>query len=80
MFNRNAVALSERLFYSVRRYIDENYILDKTLDEYGLADQPGAQYSDVERQQKEYRKRHKTRREIMLEEAWSVSPIEYEEI
>ncbi len=77
MFNRNAVALSERLFYSVRRYIDENYILDKTLDEYGMANQPGAQYSDVERRQKEYRKRHKTRREIMLEEAWS---IECEEV
>mgnify|MGYP002441156987 CR=1 FL=1 len=69
--------MSERLFYSVRRYIDENYILDKTLDEYGMANQPGAQYSDVERRQKEYRKRHKTRREIMLEEAWS---IECEEV
>lgn len=80
VFNRNAVALSERLFHSVRRYIDENYILDKTLDEYGMADQPGAQYSDVERRQKEYRKRHKTRREIMLEEARSELPIEYEEI
>ncbi len=78
VFNRNAVVLSERLFYSVRRYIDENYILDRTLGEYGMADQPGAQYSDVERRQKEYRKRHKTRREIMLEEARSELPIEYE--
>ena len=33
VFSRNAFELSEKLFQSVESYIDENYILDKTLDE-----------------------------------------------
>ena len=35
VFSRDAFVLSEKLFNSVSSYIDENYILDKTLDEYG---------------------------------------------
>ena len=35
VFSRDAFELSEKLFSSVSSYIDENYILDKTLDEYG---------------------------------------------
>ena len=36
VFNRKAFELSEKLFHSVESYIDENYILDRTLDEYGV--------------------------------------------
>lgn len=35
VFGREAFVLSEKLFQSVSSYIDENYIHDKTLDEYG---------------------------------------------
>lgn len=35
MFGKEAFALSEKLFKSVSSYIDENYIRNKTLDEYG---------------------------------------------
>ena len=38
VFSRSAFALSEKLFHSVESFIDENYILDKTLDEYGIED------------------------------------------
>lgn len=38
VFSNDAFALSEKLFRSVASYIDENYILDKKLDEYGVID------------------------------------------
>lgn len=38
VFSDDAFALSEKLFHSVASYIDENYILDKKLDEYGVTD------------------------------------------
>lgn len=38
VFGRDAFRLSEKLFQSVESYIDDNYILDKTLDEYGVSD------------------------------------------
>lgn len=36
MFDKETVALSETLFKSISSYIDENYIRNKTLDEYGM--------------------------------------------
>lgn len=36
VFNREAFELSEKLFRSVSSYIDETYIREKTLDEYGI--------------------------------------------
>ena len=38
VFGRDAFRLSEKLFHSVESYIDENYILEKTFDEYGVSD------------------------------------------
>ena len=65
VFNRNAVALSEKLFRSVQSYIDENYILAKTLDEYGMVDMRGVRGTEVEKVRRELRKRRMTRREVM---------------
>lgn len=39
VFSREAVAVSEKLFQSVESYIDEHYIRQKTLEEYGFADE-----------------------------------------
>ncbi len=36
VFGGDAFSLSEKLFHSVASYIDENYIQDKNLDEYGV--------------------------------------------
>ena len=68
VFNRNAVALSEKLFHSVQSYIDENYILNKSLDEYGISNKRGVRGDEVEKIQRELRKRRMTRRELMLAE------------
>ncbi len=38
VFEKEAFALSEKLFKSVSSYIDENYIRSKTFDEYGMAE------------------------------------------
>jgi len=38
VFSNDAFALSEKLFHSVASYIDDNYIQDKKLDEYGVSD------------------------------------------
>ena len=35
VFDYNAVALSEKLFHSVKSYIDENYVYETELEEYG---------------------------------------------
>ena len=38
VFSRDAFQLSEKLFQSVSSFIDENYILEKNLQQYGLGD------------------------------------------
>ena len=38
VFGNGTLALSEKLFSSVASYIDENYVREKTLEEYGLSD------------------------------------------
>ncbi|MBE5767775.1 MAG: RNase III inhibitor [Clostridiales bacterium] len=38
VFGQETFRLSEKLFHSVESYIDDNYILDKTYDEYGVSD------------------------------------------
>ncbi len=47
VFSRDAVILSEKLFNSVKSYIDDTYIQDKSLEEYGLSD--GHSISEVVR-------------------------------
>jgi len=37
VFSRNAFALSEKLFHSVKSFIDETYIQEKSLEEYGVS-------------------------------------------
>ena len=38
VFSSEALEVSERLFSSVRSYIDDNYIIEKNLEEYGVTD------------------------------------------
>ena len=38
VFSRNAFQLSEKLFQGVSSFIDENYILEKNLQQYGVSD------------------------------------------
>lgn len=47
VFSRDAYQLSEKLFRSVSSYIDEHYILDKTLDEYGVTNKRDARAEEL---------------------------------
>ena len=38
VFSKSAFALTKQLFQSIESYIDEHYILEKTMEEYGVAD------------------------------------------
>lgn len=49
VFSRNAVALSEKLFHSVKSYIDETYIEEVRFEEYGVSDK--CDIRDIELQQ-----------------------------
>ncbi len=60
VFSRSAFELSEKLFHSVESYIDENYILDKTLDEYGIENKG----TDREAEFKQLRRKLELRRRL----------------
>ena len=47
VFSKSAVALSEALVESVESYIDENYIHEKKLQEYGYGDKCNVRYEQV---------------------------------
>jgi len=47
VFSNDAFALSEKLFKSVQSYIDEKYIFEKTLDEYGVTDKCSVREAEI---------------------------------
>ena len=70
VFSRSTFELSEKLFHSIDSYIDENYILDKTLDEYGIernSDLPEVQIHQV-RRELELRRRLRQKMELRSQE------------
>jgi len=62
VFSRNAFELSEKLFQSVESYIDENYILDKTLDEYGIENKRDVKEAELEQIRRELSLQRRLRR------------------
>lgn len=66
VFGRDSYALSEKLFSSVASYIDENYIIDKTLDEYGVADKRSVREAEPEQINDSIEHRIKKRRRMEL--------------
>jgi len=70
VFSRSAFELSEKLFHSIESYIDENYILDKTLDEYGIERKSDLQEMQIKqvRQELELRRRLRRRMELRSEQ------------
>ena len=75
VFSLNAFELSAKLFHSVESYIDENYILDKTLDEYGIENKRDIRKAELELIQSEIRLQRRLRRKAELEDL-SVSSCE----
>ena len=74
VFSRNAFALSEKLFHSVESYIDENYILDKTLDEYGIENKRDIREAELRQIRRELDLQRHLRRKAELEALAECSP------
>jgi len=77
VFSRNAFELSEKLFQSVESYIDENYILDKTLDEYGIENKRDVKEAELEQIRRELslqrRLRKKAERQSEMDSCTSIA-------
>ena len=68
VFSKNAFALSEKLFHDVASYIDENYIQNKTLDEYGITDNRDVQEAELLQIRRELDLQRRLRRSMELRE------------
>ena len=75
VFSRNAFELSEKLFHSVESYIDENYILDKTLDEYGVGNKRGMREAELEQIERELDLQRRLRRKAEQEDFAEDAPV-----
>ncbi len=69
VFSKDAFLLSEKLFHSVDSYIDEHYILDKTLDEYGVADKCNVRQAQLEQLKQGLHRQQKMRANQVRDEA-----------
>ena len=68
VFSLNAFELSSKLFHSVESYIDENYILDKTLDEYGIEDKRDIREAELEQIRRELKLQRRLRMKAELDD------------
>ena len=77
VFSNDAFALSEKLFHSVASYIDENYILDKKLDEYGVADKWDVREAELMQIRRALERQHNLRyqQEMLADEECIVQSI-----
>ena len=67
VFSRNAFELSEKLFHSVESFIDEHYILDKTLDEYGIENKRNVREAELKQIRRELELQRSLRRKAELQ-------------
>lgn len=75
VFSLNAFELSSKLFHSVESYIDDNYILDKTLDEYGIENKRNIREAQLEQIQRELNLQRRLRMKAELEDLAVCSSI-----
>ena len=77
VFSDDAFALSEKLFHSVASYIDENYILDKKLDEYGVADKRDVREAELMqiRRALEHQRNLRYQQELLADEECIVQSV-----
>lgn len=92
VFGLNAFELSSKLFHSVESYIDENYILDKTLDEYGIENKRNIREAQLEQIQRELNLQRRLRMKAEMDDlkicssvamgisAPSAAPIDWDEL
>ena len=77
VFRDDAFALSEKLFHSVASYIDENYILDKKLDEYGVTDKRDVREAELIQIRRALERQHNLRyhQELLADEECIVQSV-----
>lgn len=75
VFIKDAFSLSEKLFDSVQSYIDEKYIVDKTLDEYGVRDKRDIREAEIEKicRGLEYQRRLSIEQDLLEESSCKMS-------
>ena len=75
VFSKDAFSLSEKLFDSVQSYIDEKYIVDKTLDEYGVRNKRDIREAEVEQicRELEYQRRLSIEHDLLEESSCKIS-------
>jgi len=64
VFSHSAVALSEKLFHSVKSYIDDTYIQEKSLEEYGVTDKSDVRDIELLQLGETMRRRRHAEREL----------------
>ena len=74
VFSKDAFALSEKLFHSVASYIDENYIRDKTLDEYGISNKRDVREAELQQIRRHIERQRYMRRKAELLEMADAAP------
>lgn len=77
VFGDDAFALSEKLFHSVASYIDENYILEKKLDEYGVTDKRDVREAELMQIRRALERQHNLRyqQEMLADEEFLAPSI-----
>jgi len=77
VFSDDAFALSEKLFHSVASYIDENYILEKKLDEYGVTDKRDVREAELMQIRRALERQHNLRyqQELLADEEFLAPAI-----
>lgn len=75
VFSKDAFSLSEKLFDSVQSYIDEKYIVSKTLDEYGVRNKRDIREAEVEQicRELEYQRRLSVEQDLLEESSCKMS-------
>ena len=73
VFSKETVELSSKLLHDVGSYIDENYILAKKLDEYGVEDKRAVREEELAKIREDLQRRLRARHERVYEEAYSNS-------
>ena len=74
LFSPDPNTLSEKLFHSVASYIDENYIRDKTLDEYGISNKRDVREAELQQIRRHIERQRYMRRKAELLEMADAAP------
>ncbi|MBR3752430.1 MAG: macro domain-containing protein [Ruminiclostridium sp.] len=79
VFSKSAVSLSEKLVHSVASYIDETYVFEKNLDEYGVTDKCIVREAEVTQIRRELERQQNLRHQQARMTAVPLAPMVVQE-